>query len=46
MGRICAKNALVSLVIMLIVPINTNGKKVKKMKKGSIILWEIFNYSV
>ena len=40
MGRIYAKNALVSLIITLVanISINTNGKEVEKMQKESIDL--------
>ena len=40
MSRICAKNALISSVIVLVVniSINTNGKEVEKMQKESIDL--------
>ena len=46
MSRICAKNALISSVIVLVVNISTNinGKEVGKMQKESIDLWATFNY--
>ena len=46
MDRIYAKNALVSLIIILVenISIYTNDKEVEKMQKESIDLWATFNY--
>lgn len=46
MGRIYAKNALVSLIIILVanISIKTNGKEVEKMQKESIDLRATFSY--